>query len=142
MISRTTHAPQPMGNPGTIGRFEIHKISRRPMSATAPVTVAPNALMLSFSRQPEPRSRTQWRTIPDWENVIAANTLRAWSGSRAPVDPPKTMISSAQHAEQQDPVRKAQPVAPERELVRRVVVGGSPRKSSGRSPKAAEADSA
>ncbi len=63
--------------------------------ATAPVSVAPNALIASRRRQPGDFSRSQWRTMPDWLMVKSMNTPTAYSGISRCVFAPKPMTSSA-----------------------------------------------
>ena len=47
------------------------------MIATAPVTMAPKALMASRWRYPGGLLRNQWRTMPDWLMVKSMNTPTA-----------------------------------------------------------------
>lgn len=87
--------PQPIGRPGTIGRSGSMKVVTAAISVTRAVTSAPTPFTAALSCQCGPRSAHQWRTMPAWERVKAAKTLRAYSGSNAPVDPPKSTTSSA-----------------------------------------------
>ena len=92
----TSHEPQPMGRPGTIGRFGFMKPVTAAMSVTSAGRSRADAVDGRFELPPSDRARAaSGATMPDCENVNAAKTATAYSGSNAPVDPPNTTISSA-----------------------------------------------
>ena len=65
------------------------------MTATVPVSTAPNALIDRRRRQPGERSRSQCRIIPDWLIVKSMNTPTAYSGISRWVSPRKMTMSPA-----------------------------------------------
>ncbi len=99
--------------------------------ATAPVRIAPNALIVSRRRQPAVRSRSQCRIIPVWLIVKSMNTPTAYSGISRWVFAPKPIDQQGGHAaEHEDPVRVGEAIPAEGELAGHVAVAGQDRQQA------------
>ena len=72
----------------TISHAPSANLATAKMTVTMPVATAPKPLIAMLRRQPSPRSRRQWTTIPACDSVIEVNTPMAYSGISASTRPP------------------------------------------------------